>query len=147
MLGNKWYDYVCLVLSHSMVPIGPWTCMDILVDEFEAWDASTLYLTLSCHSVFYLSTWKHVLMPADLLFVPLGLIYCRCHHFYATVKRPAVFPLVHTPMYLTYFGVICPMCVIPTNGEPRLKNQIKNITNLLDLFSLRHFIYYFVQQL
>ena len=76
---------------------------------------------------FYLSTWKHVLMPVDLLFVPLGLIYCRCHHFYATVKRPAVFPHVHTPMYLTYFGVICPMCVIPTNGEPRLKNQIKTL--------------------
>ena len=74
---------------------------------------------------FYLSTWKHVLMPVDLLFVPLGPIYCRCHHFYATVKRPAVFPFVHTLMYLTYFGVICPMCVIPTNGEPRLKNNFK----------------------
>ena len=74
---------------------------------------------------FYLSSWKDVLLPVDLSFIPLCLIYCRCHHFYATVKRPAVFPFVHTLMYLTYFGVICPMCVIPTIGEPRLKNNLK----------------------
>ena len=45
---------------------------------------------------FYLSSWQHVLMLVDLLFISLWLIYCWCLYFYATVKRPAVFPLTHT---------------------------------------------------
>ena len=47
---------------------------------------------------FYLSSWKHVIMLVEFIVNPFDLYSAGVTIYYATVKRPALFPLLHTLM-------------------------------------------------